>query len=253
MSERRREMVERQIAARGIADPRVLAAMAAVPREEFVPPSLAEFAYDDRPLPIAEGQTISQPYVVAWMVEALELRPGDRVLEVGTGSGYAAAVIARLAKQVHTIERHASLAETAAARLYRLGFHNVFVHCGDGTLGLPDRAPFDAIVVAAGGPQVPDQLERQLAVGGRMVIPVGEFREQRLVRIRRLDEDRFEREDLGGVQFVPLVGAHGWAAPPARGDHAVARLLAEAGEPIADLEEAPLGGLLERIGDARVV
>ncbi|HEX9103565.1 MAG TPA: protein-L-isoaspartate(D-aspartate) O-methyltransferase, partial [Polyangia bacterium] len=259
----RREMVERQLVARGIRDPLVVAAMQSVPREAFLPPGLAEFAYDDRPLPIAEGQTISQPYVVAWMAEALELRSADRVLEVGTGSGYAAAVIACIAGEVHTIERHAALAQTATARLARLGYGNVVVHCGDGTLGLPAQAPFDAIVVAAGGPTVPDELQRQLVVGGRLVIPVGEYRDQRLVRIRRVDEERFEREDLGGVQFVPLVGAQGWAAsgpvarapspPPPRSDHAIARLLAEACEPIADLEDAPLGGLVERIGDARVV
>ncbi|MGZ3441167.1 MAG: erythromycin esterase family protein, partial [Polyangia bacterium] len=196
----------------------------------------------------------------ACMVEALELDPSDCVLEVGTGSGYAAAVLACIAREVHTIERHASLAETAAARLAHLGYHNVVVHCGDGTLGWPGAAPFDAIVVAAGGPAVPDELKRQLAIGGRMVIPVGEPRTQRLVRIRRVAETHFTEEDLGAVRFVPLVGAQGWAAPVAvasapepRGAHAIARLIAESCEPMADIEEAPLAGLLDRIGDARVV
>ncbi|MGZ3428520.1 MAG: protein-L-isoaspartate(D-aspartate) O-methyltransferase, partial [Polyangia bacterium] len=260
MNAARQNMVERQLIARGLYDPLVIGAMSSVAREAFLPPSLAEFAYDDRPLPIAEGQTISQPYVVAWMVEALELRPQDRVLEVGTGSGYAAAVIACIAREVQTIERHESLAQTAKDRLAHLGFHNVVVHCGDGTLGWPAAAPFDAIVVAAGGPAVPGELKRQLAIGGRMVIPVGEFRAQRLVRIRRVDEDKFTEEDLGGVQFVPLVGAQGWqgpgkvaAAPAVAGGHAIGRLIAEACEPIADIEEAPLAALLERIGDARVV
>ena len=257
----RREMVERQLIARGIRDSLVLEAMAKVPREAFVPAALAEFAYEDRPLPIAEGQTISQPYVVALMIETLELRASDRVLEVGTGSGYAAAVLACVAREVYTIERHASLAETAAARLQSLGLDNVKVRCGDGTLGWPEAAPFDAITVAAGGPTVPDELKRQLAVGGRLIIPVGEFRAQRLVRVTRIDESHFKQDDLGAVQFVPLVGAQGWRgeirlnpglAQP-HGGHAIARLLAESGEPIADIEDAPLAGLVERIGDARVV
>lgn len=257
----RHEMVEAQLVSRGIRDPLVLEAIATVPREAFVPPHLAEFAYRDSPLPIAEGQTISQPYIVALMVEALALRSTDRVLEVGTGSGYAAAVIGCIARDVFTIERHAGLAETARERLARLSFANVQVRCGDGTLGWPEAAPFDAIVVAAGGPAVPDALTRQLAVGGRLVIPVGEYRAQRLVRVTRVDETHFDEEDLGAVQFVPLVGAQGWRRDirlnpglrPTHGHHAIARLIHEAAEPIADIEEAPLAGLLDRIGDARVV
>lgn len=207
---RRQTMVDRQIAARGVLDPRVLEAMRAVPREAFVPERLAEFAYDDTPLPIAEEQTISQPFVVALMAEALELRPGDRVLEIGAGSGYAAAVLGKAAGEVWAVERHGTLAAEAQARLARLGFGNVHVVHGDGTLGLPEHAPFDAIVVAAGGPEVPQALLDQLAPGGRLVIPVGKDpREQSLVRLRRT-EHGYVREDLGAVRFVPLIGKQGW-------------------------------------------
>src|SRR5512146_1805287 len=190
----RNQMVERHIRARGVRDPRVLAAMAAVPREAFLPPELAEFAYEDRPLPIAAGQTISQPYVVALMTEALKLQPGDDALEIGTGSGYAAAVLARIARRVFTIERHAGLAEAARARLAELGFGNVLVRCADGTLGWPDHAPYHAIIVAAGGPEPPRALLEQLAIGGRLVIPVGESRAQRLVRVTRVSEADYQRE-----------------------------------------------------------
>ena len=261
MNPDRLDMIERQIVARGVRDDLVLSAMASVPREEFLPPELREFAYDDRPLPIAEGQTISQPYVVAWMIEALALSPADRVLEVGTGSGYAAAVLGRVAGEVYTIERHAPLAEVATQRLARLGFANVHVRCGDGTLGWPEAAPFQGIVVAAGGPAVPAALTHQLAIGGRLVIPVGDHRLQRLVRVTRVDATQFVEEDLGGVQFVPLIGAQGWRgqiktnpglAQP-HGGHAIARLIAESCEPIPSIEDAPIAGLLERIGDARVV
>lgn len=208
---RRREMVRRQIAERGVRDRRVLDAMNTVPRETFVPERLAEFAYDDTPLPIEEEQTISQPYIVALMAEALELQPGQRVLEVGAGSGYAAAVLSRIADEVYAIERHATLAELAQERMRRLGYGNVHVEHGDGTLGWPEHAPYDAIAVAAGGPEVPPALKQQLAIGGRLVIPVGtDPRLQELVRIRRVGPDRFEKENLGGVRFVPLVGAQGW-------------------------------------------
>ena len=179
-------MVERQIAARGIRDERVLSAMREVPREAFVPENLREFAHDDTPLPISEGQTISQPYIVALMAEAAGIGPLDRVLDVGTGSGYAAAVLSRLAERVYSIERHASLAEAARQRLEALGYTNVEVRVGDGSRGWPEAAPFDAILVAAGAPDVPDALKRQLAIGGRLVIPVGgEERSQRLLRLRR--------------------------------------------------------------------
>jgi protein-L-isoaspartate(D-aspartate) O-methyltransferase len=213
---RRERMVERQIEARGVRDARVLQAMREVPRHAFVPAALAESAYDDRALPIAAGQTISQPYVVALMLEALALRPADRVLEVGTGSGYAAALLSRLAAEVYTIERHAELGELARERLAALGYANVRVRIADGTLGWPEAAPFDAILVSAGGPRVPASLEAQLAVAGRLVIPVGAGRgSQQLLRVVRTAADRLEREDLGDVQFVPLVGAEGWDETPA--------------------------------------
>jgi protein-L-isoaspartate(D-aspartate) O-methyltransferase len=204
----RNEMVHRQIASRGVRDPRVLEAMRAVPREAFVPERLAEFAYDDSPLPIAEEQTISQPYVVALMAEALEIRPEDTVLEIGAGS---AAVLSRLGREVYAVERHESLAREAQERLARLGYSNVHIHHGDGTLGWPDPSPYDAIVVAAGGPDVPPSLLDQLAEGGRLVIPIGpDPRNQDLVRVRRRAEGGTVREVLGPVRFVPLIGAQGW-------------------------------------------
>lgn len=207
----RREMVEHQIAARGVRDPRVLEALNAVPREAFIPERLAEFAYEDTPLPIEAEQTISQPYIVALMAEALELSPGDRVLEVGAGSGYAAAVLGRIAGEVWAIERHQVLAEQATRRMESLGYSNVHVVQGDGTLGLPEHAPFDAVVVAAGGPDVPPALVDQLAPGGRLVIPIGpDPRLQELVLVRKDDRGGFSRENLGGVRFVPLVGEQGW-------------------------------------------
>ena len=201
-------MMRRHIAGRGISDSRVLEAMAAVPREAFVPPGLSRRAYADGPLPIGEGQTISQPYVVAWMAEAAELTAEDRVLEVGTGSGYAAAVLSRVAGAVYTVERHASLANAARDRLRELGYGNVRVRHGDGTEGWSEHAPYDAIVVAAGGPQVPEPLRDQLAVGGRLLIPVGRTsRRQSLVLERRRRSGAFSREELGAVRFVPLVPA----------------------------------------------
>jgi protein-L-isoaspartate(D-aspartate) O-methyltransferase len=198
-------MVDRHIRARGVRDPRVLDAMRAVPREAFVPPEFVDAAYDDRPLPIGAGQTISQPYIVAMMAEALELGPADRVLEVGTGSGYAAAVLARIVKQVYTIERLAELADPARERLAQQGYANVVVRCGDGTLGWREHAPFDAISVAAAGAEIPRALLAQLAVGGRLVMPVGAGRVQELVGLTRLDETEYRRESLDAVQFVPLI------------------------------------------------
>lgn len=207
-------MVTHHLVGRGLSDAAVLRAMLTVPREAFVPPEQREFAYRDAPLPIGEGQTISQPFIVASMAEALSLRPTDRVLEVGTGSGYGAAVLSRVAAEVFTIERHPALAETARRRLEALAFANVHVRCGDGTLGMPERAPFDAIAVTAGGPVVPDTLLEQLAIGGRLVIPVGaDLRKQRLLKITRVSASRYERKDLGAVLFVPLVGAFGWGDP----------------------------------------
>lgn len=255
---RRRDMVAAQIEARGVADQRVLDAMRSVPREQFLPAGLVEFAYEDTPLPIASGQTISQPYIVALMADALRLKPGDRVLEVGAGSGYAAAVLARLADRVYTIERHRDLADAARAILRRLGIDNVDVLHGDGTLGWPEAAPFDAIVVAAGSPaDVPRPLLEQLAIGGRMVIPAGSESVQKLWRIVRTGEDAYEREDLGSVRFVPLIGRSGWQDPTATGTPDVSQpaetVVAEACEPFDSVAEADLAPLLDRIGDARVV
>ncbi len=207
----RNQMVDRQIAGRGVRDPRVLETMRAIPREAFVSERLAEFAYDDSPLPIAEEQTISQPYVVALMAEALEIRPQDKVLEIGAGSGYAAAVLSHLGREVYAVERHESLARDAEERLLRLGYSNVHIHQSDGTLGWSEHAPYDAIVVAAGGPDVPPALLDQLAEGGRLVIPIGpDPRNQDLVRVRRRAEGCTVREVLGPVRFVPLIGAQGW-------------------------------------------
>jgi protein-L-isoaspartate(D-aspartate) O-methyltransferase len=257
--QKRTEMVASQIAARGIRSPEVLAAMGAVRREGYVPSYLGEFAYEDTPLPIEEEQTISQPYIVAFMVEALELSEKDRVLEIGTGSGYAAAVLAEIAAEVHTIERHERLARTASERLARDGYTNVHVRHGDGTLGWPEAAPFDAIVVAAGGPDVPESLREQLAVGGRLVIPVGEVVGlQKLVRVTRLAGDRYKTEDLADVRFVPLIGAQGWreeaprAPAPAR-PAPLATQLARAAELFRIEAGVDCAALLSRIGDARVV
>ena len=212
----RSEMVEHQIAARGVTSERVLQAFRDVPREVFVTDASRGEAYVDAPLPIGEGQTISQPYIVAAMVAALDLRGDERVLEVGTGSGYAAAILAKLAREVVTIERHASLADDARARLARLGVTNVTVVHGDGTLGVPERAPFDAIVVAASGPRVPEALIAQLGQRGRLVMPVGAAStDQHLVRVSR-DGDGLRMESLDAVRFVPLVGAQGWPDPRSR-------------------------------------
>ncbi|MEX1258258.1 MAG: protein-L-isoaspartate(D-aspartate) O-methyltransferase [Gemmatimonadota bacterium] len=266
----RSHMVRSQVEDRGIRDRKILDAMRAVPREIFVSEGLAEFAYDDTPLPIEEGQTISQPFIVAIMIAAVRPAPGDRVLEVGTGSGYAAAVLAQVAGEVYTIERHATLAEMARQRLARLGLANVRVLEGDGSLGWPEHAPYDAIIVAAGGPQVPEMLLEQLALGGRLVIPIGPTpRTQQLVRITRSSETGYDRERMGDVQFVPLVGIAGWSpeveeAPSAgagvsapgmgtRARHAVSALIRETAEPLSDIESADLDAFVERIGDARVV
>lgn len=207
----RQQMVQTQIAARGVTDARVLAAMGRVPRERFVPATLQANAYDDAPLPIGDGQTISQPFIVAYMVAALGLEGGERVLEIGTGSGYAAAVLAEIAAEVYTVERLPALAESAAATLSQAGYDRIKVRCGDGTLGWPEAAPFDAILVSAGGPDVPATLRDQLAPGGRLIMPVGQSRGmQRLLRVTRTD-DGFDTETLDAVRFVPLIGAEGWS------------------------------------------
>lgn len=208
-----RQQMVADIAARGVENKAILRAMLAVPREQFVPTAYRDQAYRDGPLPIPEGQTISQPYVVALMLDLLAVQPTDKVLEVGTGSGYAAAVLGELAAVVHTVERHPPLVAAATERLAALGYGQVHVHLADGTLGWLDAAPYDAIVVAAGGPKVPPALLEQLAVGGRLVMPVGKKqRRQRLVRVVRAKNGRFRRQQLGAVAFVPLIGDEGWAA-----------------------------------------
>jgi protein-L-isoaspartate(D-aspartate) O-methyltransferase len=207
-------MVDRQIAARGIADPFLLAAMRAVPREAFVADHLAGCAYDDGPLPIEAGQTISQPYIVALMIESARVAPGAHVLEIGAGSGYAAAVLGRIAARVTAIERHESLVSLARERLRRLGCANIRIEQGDGSAGWADGAPYDAILVAASGPDVPDPLRRQLAAGGSLVMPVGRpGGEQRLLRVERVGAERWREVNLGSVRFVPLIGAEGWREP----------------------------------------
>ncbi len=216
-AKRRHTMVERTILRRGVPSPLVLSAMHAVARERFVPQELRESAYDDCALPIGEGQTMSQPYIVALMIDALGLVGGESALEVGTGSGYSAAVLAQIAKDVYTVERFGQLSSKAARTLAGLGCSNVHVLHGDGTLGWPDHAPYDAIVVTAGGPRVPEALRQQLKVGGRLVMPVGARREeQRLVRVTRVAEHRYQTDELLDVRFVALVGAEGWPAEPAR-------------------------------------
>lgn len=197
---------------RGIASEAVLDAMAQVPRERFVPDHLAELAYEDGALPIGDGQTISQPYIVALMTEAAELGPESRVLEVGTGSGYSTAILSLLAGHVFSIERHDTLATAARERLETGGYlDNVTLSVGDGTLGLPEKAPFDAIIIAAAGPRVPEALRAQLAMGGRLIMPVGSASgPQKLTCVTRDGEENFRTEDLAPVSFVPLIGAQGW-------------------------------------------
>lgn len=259
---RRRRMVEQQLQRRGISDPFVLDAMREVPREAFVSDDMAEFAYEDSPLPIEDKQTISQPYIVAMMIEAAEIQPGDRVLEVGAGSGYAAAVIGRIAGEVHAVERQERLAELARQRLRRLGYDQVHVHVGDGTKGYSAAAPFDAILVAAGGPHIPHSLRLQLALGGRLVMPVGD-RPQTLTKLIRTGEDAFQQEDLGAVTFVPLIGEEGWVEngsrsadnqrPAAPGQRSLSDLVANAAEPLPDFDDPAFGKMFDRWADKRVV
>lgn len=207
----RDRMIIEQLEARGIHDPRVLEAFRRVARERFVDPERIGEAYADKPLPIVEGQIISQPYIVALMLQSAEISPSDRVLEIGAGSGYAAALLAHLAQRIWTIERHARLARFAGARIAELGLSNVTVLRGDGTPGWPHAAPFDVIIVSAGAPTVSATLKQQLAIGGRLVIPIGPTeRSQRLLKIVRLDKSEFAEEDLGAVSFVPLQGEHGF-------------------------------------------
>lgn len=209
----RERMVARQIAGRGVCDRRVLNAMREVPREAFVPDRYRDYAYDDTPIPIGCGQTISQPYIVALMIVEAALAPGDHVLEIGAGSGYAAAVMSRIAAHVHAIERLPELVEVATARLAQLGYANVDVRLGDGTRGWPAAAPFDAIIASAGGPAIPHVLKDQLAIDGRLIMPVGQTsRRQVLTLVRRVSTTQFEEDHLGNVAFVPLIGEYGWAA-----------------------------------------
>ncbi len=211
LSSERHRMVAGQIRARGVRDPAVLSAMEAVPRHVFVPEPIRSSAYEDRPLPIGSGQTISQPYIVAVMTELLAVRPVDRVLEIGAGSGYQAAIIARIAREVISIERIAVVAADARRNLAAAGTGNVRVIEGDGTVGYPQEAPYDGIIITAASPDVPFPLPGQLADGGRLVAPIGPRGVQELVRVIRRG-DRFERTCHGAVCFVPLIGVHGWEA-----------------------------------------
>jgi protein-L-isoaspartate(D-aspartate) O-methyltransferase len=265
----RERMVQRQIAARGVHDHYTLEAMRRVPREEFVAGSMREFAYEDSPLPIEAGQTISQPYIVALMIAEAQVRPGDKVLEIGAGSGYAAAVMATIADKVHAIERMPELADLARERFEKLGYDNIELRTGDGTRGWPEEAPFDAILAAAGGPEVPAVLLEQLAPGGRLVMPVGSTREQqRLVLVTRTGNGRFVQKELGDVRFVPLIGEHGWRddAPVAMADTSAAvrarssettrsipGLIRAAAEPLPDFDDPAFGKLFDRFANARVV
>ena len=208
----REDMVERQLRRRGITEPDILDAFRAVPREAFVGQDVAQHAYGDYPLPIGAGQTISQPYIVALMIQAAAIGAGDKVLEVGAGSGYAAAVVSRIADKVIGIERHHELVDTARERLRRLGYANVEIVEGDGTRGWPDEAPYDAVLAAASGSHVPESLIAQLVPGGRLIIPLGEPGwAQELVKVTRLTDGSLKRENLGGVRFVPLIGEEGWS------------------------------------------
>jgi protein-L-isoaspartate(D-aspartate) O-methyltransferase len=288
----RERMVERHIASRGLRDPAVLQAFQAVPREQFVPHELEEFAYEDAPLPIGEGQTISQPYVVALMIQALKLKGTERVLEIGTGCGYAAAVLSRIAREVYSVERIEALATSAKERLATLGFSNVHVLQADGSMGWPEHAPYDAIAVAAGGPKVPEALVAQLAIGGRLVIPVGpDEANQTLTVVTRESESKTSEVKLVAVRFVPLIGEQGFSeelteslivmpgadpepaivgaagpdeegqliAPPTaplgkeRDIPGIAKLVREACERIDDIDGVNLDALLERIADSQVV
>lgn len=205
----RLRMVELQIEKRGVKDSRVLEAMKKVPRHLFVGEQLRNQAYEDHPLPIGEGQTISQPYIVALMTEALRLKGHEKVLEIGTGSGYQTAILAELCKEVFTIERIASLAYNARKTLERLGYKNVKYRIGDGTLGWPEEAPFDGIMVTAAAPKIPQPLIDQLAMGARLVIPVGDRISQDLLLVERVPEG-IRKTSLGGVRFVDLIGKWGW-------------------------------------------
>lgn len=261
-------MVAEQIAARGVRDELVLDAMRKVPRELFVPPEGQELAYFDMPLAIGSGQTISQPYIVAFMLEALALKGGEKVLEIGAGSGYAAAVLAEIAGEVYAIERVRELAVAAAARLRDAGYDNVHILHADGTRGWVEQAPFDAILVSAGAPIVPENLKSQLELGGRMVVPVGSSqRAQELLRITNRGNGQFDREELADVRFVPLIGEQGWeldeSAPESTrarvvrakplGSKTLPSLIRRNSQCFDSPDAARLNAIVERVGDARVV
>jgi protein-L-isoaspartate(D-aspartate) O-methyltransferase len=264
LNKARDRMVDRHIANRGVRDSRVLAAMRRIPREAFVEEGAREFAYEDSPLLIGEGQTISQPYIVALMFEAAEIDPDDWVLEVGVGSGYAAAVAAQLAAHVCGVERHASLVAQAQKRFDELGYRNISVRHADGTKGWPDGGVFDAIVVSAGGSQIPSALKAQLKIGGRLVIPVGaEGGPQELLKLTRRSETEFDEERLGSVRFVPLVGAETWVEDGRRSSSShlpgvsqrktPADLVAEVAEPLPDFDDPAFGAMFDRFAGRRVV
>jgi protein-L-isoaspartate(D-aspartate) O-methyltransferase len=207
----RANMIVTQLRERGIKDTAVLQAMNTIPREVFVDTAHKILAYQDSPLPIPAKQTISQPYIVALMISLLDLKPEHRILEVGTGSGYAAAILSQLVNTVYTVERHQKLVDYAQKCLKTIGCDNVHIHHGDGTQGWPEHAPYDGIIVAAGGPVVPTALRQQLAIGGKLIMPVGkEQRRQDLIRLTRISQDQFREKNFGPVAFVPLIGDEGW-------------------------------------------
>ena len=208
--EQRARMINEQLIARGIDDDAVLEAFRTVPREKFVPQERREDAYRDGPLPIGEGQTISQPYIVASMIQALQPKPEDKILEVGIGSGYAAAVLSRVVESVYGVERYSSLGQQAEERLREVECTNVEVHIGDGTKGWSKEAPYDGIMVSAAAPGIPDELLEQLVVGGCLVIPAGKKQVQQLYQVEKLNDGELKKKELGRVRFVPLVGENGW-------------------------------------------
>ncbi|WP_064696737.1 protein-L-isoaspartate(D-aspartate) O-methyltransferase [Rhizobium aegyptiacum] len=262
MTRIRDHMVEHHVMRRGIRDRGVTRAMRTVPREKFVDPGFEEFAYEDAPLSISEGQTISQPFIVALMIEKADLDAGDKVLEVGTGSGYASALISRIARHVYSIERHERLALQARERFETLGYRNIDVRVGDGSKGWAKAAPFDAIVVSAGAPEVPAALKEQLDLGGRLIIPVGRGDEQRLKRITRTGATTFEEEDLGGVCFVPLIGEDAWTAahpmytttaPSSHIEETPCKLIAAVAEEFPSVDDRSFAALFDRFAESRIV